>query len=71
MPWEKVSTMSLRQEFEALAQPEGINIRDLCRCFGISPKTGDKWVRRPEHSPLQMPADLEALVVAARLTHPA
>lgn len=45
MPWQEVSTMSLRQEFVTLASQEGANIRALCRRFGISPKTGGSGVR--------------------------
>jgi transposase InsO family protein len=40
------NTVSLRQEFVKLASQEGRNIRDLCRRFGISPKTGYKWLAR-------------------------
>lgn len=46
MPWQNVSTMSGRAEFVALAGVEGANIRALCRRFGISPKTGYKWIGR-------------------------
>ena len=46
MPWPERSTMSLRTEFVELAQMEGSNIRALCRRFGISPKTGYKWLGR-------------------------
>ena len=39
MPWNTVSAMSLRREFVMLALTEGCNRRELCRRFGISPKT--------------------------------
>src|SRR5262249_59900622 len=46
MPWKEVSTMSLRQGFVTLAHDEAVHFRDLCRRFGIGPKTGYQWVRR-------------------------
>ena len=30
MPWQEVSTVSLRQEFVMLARAEGANVRALC-----------------------------------------
>ena len=86
MPWQEVSTMSLREEFVALASQEGANVRALCRQFGISPTTGYKWLgryreqgapgladqsRRPHTSPARTAADVEAAVVALRQAHPA
>ena len=70
MPWQECSTMSLRQEFLALAQP-GSNFSQLCRRFGISRRIGYKWVerfrragapaladrsRRPRRSPRKIPS---------------
>ena len=46
MPWSTRDTMSLREEFVALAQQEGANRRELCRRFGISAQTGYKWLAR-------------------------
>lgn len=46
MPWQEVSTMSLRQEFCALASGTDTNVSELCRRFGISRKTGYKWMTR-------------------------
>lgn len=46
MPWHEVSAMSLRLEFVTLAAAGGANVRRLCRRFGISPKTGYKWLAR-------------------------
>ena len=46
MVWMEKSTMSLREEFVALASQDGANKRELCRRFGISPKTGYKWLAR-------------------------
>jgi transposase InsO family protein len=86
MPWDTRDTMSLREEFVRLACNEDINRRELCRRFGISPKTGYKWLaryaeddaqslkdrsRRPLHSPSHTAAELEAAVIALREKHPA
>ena len=46
MPWQEVSVVSLRTEFVTFAQREGANISELCRRFGISRKTGHKWLKR-------------------------
>jgi hypothetical protein len=35
MPWNEVSTMSLRTEFATLAAAEGANVRELCRRYGV------------------------------------
>ncbi len=44
MPWREVTRMSLREEFVKLAMQAGANRRELCRRFGIAPKTGYKWL---------------------------
>jgi len=78
--------MSLKREFVSLASQEGVNRRSLCARFGISPKTGYKWLgrylaegvngldehsRRPTRSPGQTPQAIEAAVIAIRSAHPA
>ncbi|QDV33069.1 IS481 family transposase [Tautonia plasticadhaerens] len=86
MPWNEASLMSLRTEFVALAAAEGANVRELCRRYGISPKTAYKWIarhraggadaladrpRRPARSPGRCPEPLEAEVLRLRDAHPA
>ena len=86
MPWKETTTMSLRTEFIHLAGLDGANISQLCQRFGISRKTGYKWLkryreggesgladrsRRPHHSPRRSPAGIEAEVVGVRRKHPA
>ncbi len=44
MPWSEVSVMDLRLEFVMLAEQPGSNVSALCRRFGISRKTGYKWL---------------------------
>ena len=38
--------MELRGEFVSLASQEDANVSELCRRFGISRKTGYKWLAR-------------------------
>ena len=84
MPWRDVSVMDQRREFVRLAMMEGANRRELCRRFGISSKTGYKWLarqagdetsfedrsRRPHASPRCSEAAAEARVLAVRDAHP-
>jgi transposase InsO family protein len=53
MPWGEVTRVSLREEFVQLAMQTGVNKRELCRRFGISPKTGYKWLRRYKREGVQ------------------
>src|SRR5881396_705427 len=84
MPWQERSTMSLRQEFVALGQQPGSNFSQLCRRFGISCKTGYKWLqryresgasgladrsRRPKHSPRRSQPAIEQQVLSIRDEH--
>lgn len=85
MPWRMVSVMDQRREFATLAMQEGVNRRELCKRFGISPDTGYRWLarhlggdteladrsRRPHSSPLRCALDLERRVLAVRDAHPA
>jgi len=86
MPWQEQSTMSLKQEFVALASREGANLTQLCARYEISRPTGYAWLRRyqaegvaglaersraPASSPRQTDAVVEAAVLALRDRHPA
>lgn len=46
MPWEAVTTMSLRKEFVTMVMAETLSFSELCRRFNISRKTGYKWLHR-------------------------
>jgi transposase InsO family protein len=78
--------MSLREEFVTLAAVPGANMTSLCARFGVSRKTGYKWLarhraghvdalrdrsRRPRRSPAQTVPEMEQLVVRLRQQHPA
>jgi transposase InsO family protein len=85
MPWQEVSVMDHRREFVRMAMQEGVNRRELCRRFGISPQTGYKWLRRgtagdeqladrsrrPHSSPGRSAEAVEAQVLAVRDAHSA
>lgn len=85
MPWQEVSIVSLRKEFVELALKPGANVQQLCRRFGISAKSGYKWLnrfkamgavglqdqsRRPKHSPRRTSSGTEKAIVALRVKHP-
>ncbi len=85
MPWKEMSTMSQRKAFIEQAKVEGANVSALCRIFGISRKTGYKWLRREEeagregladrsrrplHSPEQTDPEMEEHVLGVRNEHP-
>ena len=78
--------MSEREEFVGRANQDGSNISQLCDSYGISRKTGYKWLRRvgemglagledrsrkPCHSPNQTSSAMEEMVLAVRVEHPA
>jgi len=84
MPWKEVVPMSSQLEFVTLASVPGANVSQVCSRFGISRKTGYKWLdrfrllgaagirkhsTRPLHSPSRTPDDVEATVIALRQQH--
>lgn len=46
MSWQEKDRMKLRKEFVLQAKKESTNIADLCRRYGVSRKTGYKWLNR-------------------------
>lgn len=86
MSWKESDRVSERLEFVKLAAVEGANIAALCRRFGVSRKTGYKWLqrfkddgnaglqdrsRKPESSPGKTCDEVEKVVVGLRRQHPA
>ena len=86
MPWQLKDLMDIRQEFVTLALQEGANRRELCRRFGISPKTGYALLKRfasqgagalaprsrkPLTTPTRTAPQVEQAVIALRQQHPA
>lgn len=85
MPWQEITSMTARKEFILRAQQDGANFSALCRQYGISRKTGYKWLRRhaqdadagvedrariPHHQPRRCAEDVEAAVLAMRDRYP-
>ena len=86
MPWKGLTAMSQRIMFIEETKSEGANISSLCRKYGISRKTGYKWIkreceggleglidvsRRPKNSPEQTRSTMESEVLRVREEHPA
>lgn len=85
MPWQPKALMDIKREFVELATQEGANRRELCRRFGISPKTGYALLarhaqegvaayvprsRRPNSSPARTSPAIEKAVTDLRGQHP-
>jgi transposase InsO family protein len=80
LPWSQITVVDQREEFVRLARQPGSNISELCRRFGISRKTGYKWLardsfadqsRRPGSSPKRTVEAIEAKVLQLRDESPA
>ena len=84
MPWLETDVRDQRIQFVMAARRPGANVRALCEAFGISRKTGYKWLareaaagsvaalgdrsRRPHGSPARTSAAVTARVLALRDT---
>lgn len=84
MPWKERTVMTERSRFVAEALAGEDSFSAVCRAYGISRKTGYKWLRRaqagenmadlsraPLHSPNRTSPEMEATVLAERDRHPA
>lgn len=85
MPWTETCALDERTRFVVEYDLDELAMAELCRKYGISRKTGYKWVARadedgltslsdrsraPQVHPNQLPAALEAAILAARRRHP-
>ena len=85
MPWQEVTRVSLGKEFVLLVLQAGSNRRELCRRFGIAPKTGYKWLgryygqepaglydlpRAPHRVPWAISAEQVGEILGVRHAHP-
>ncbi len=83
MSWETKTVMEQRKQFVLAASAEDANISELCRQYGISRKTGHKWInradlglplcdqsRRPHRQPSKTAGDVEQEIIQLRLRHP-
>ena len=85
MPWRETSPMLQRLEFVREYHTELLTMTELAAQYGISRKTGYKWLaqyeapgplglcdrsRRPHHSPQATDADVVEALIALRRRHP-
>jgi len=82
MPWKEVLLMESKLKFVSLAGSDRFTVRELCQEFGVSRKTGHKWIKRYEaegsgglaqrsRSPKQRTSQrVERLLVKERRRHP-
>jgi putative transposase len=85
MPWRETAPMKERLRFVTDGERDLYSMVELCERYGISRKTGYKWVARyeregpdglrersraPRHCPHRMAADVAAAICAGRRQHP-
>ena len=85
MPWHEEAPMSLRQQFIQDIQRPTVSVTELCAAYGISRKTGYKWLarydaggrpaladqsRRPPTSPTAIAPELLQHLLTTRRRHP-
>ncbi len=85
MPWSHTSPMDQKTQFLADVLRGTVSMSEICAQYGISRKTGYKWLRRyratgppglvdrsrrPQGCPQQTPAAVSAALLAARRRHP-
>ena len=85
MPWSVSTPMSQKREFIDDVVRDLYSMSELCERYGISRKTGYKWLdrygaggfdalpdrsRRPHHCPHAMSEEMSKLLLAARRAHP-
>ena len=85
MPWMETRVMDQRAKFVLECLRGEYSMAKQCRIFGISRKTGYKWLmrydteginslgdrsRRPKHHGRSVPSDVEMEVVSLRCQHP-
>lgn len=85
MPWEDASPMDQKTQFVSEYLRQTVSMTELCDRYGISRKTGYKWIhryqalgpaglvdqsRRPRSSPSETPAAHRQAILEARRRHP-
>lgn len=84
MPWEEKTVGQVREEFINMVQRGDYSMSEICRQFGISRKTGYKWLERynagealadksqaPLHQANKTNRETELLILSLRGEHPA
>ena len=84
MPWQETCTMEERMKFMCAYLEGAVAMAELCRQYGVSRKTGYKWLERyrvdgllglqarsraPHGRPQAMAEELAAMIVAVRKGH--
>lgn len=85
MPWSQTSPMDQRTQFIADCLRQHFSISELCERYGVSRKTGYKWIdrylrqgpegltersRQPASHPNETPAEIVAAFLELRRRHP-
>src|SRR5437879_2468472 len=85
MPWREASPMDQRTQFIADHLRDALSITELCALYGVSRKTGYKWIdrylrhgpagleersRRPRRSPNQTAEEIVTATLDTRRRHP-
>jgi len=85
MPWQETEPVKERVDFIAAVRRGDLSMAELCEAYGVSRKTGYKWVgrfeesgpqglydqsRRPKTSPQRTGEDVEALLLRAKREFP-
>ena len=83
MPWKEITVMSQKQTFVAAAIQKETSFSALCEDYGISRKTGYKWLsrylsgedladksRRPHVCSGRTSPEIEDLILNERAKHP-
>lgn len=85
MPWSQTSPMDQRIQYIADYLRQSLTITELCELYGVSRKTGYKWIdrylhqgpagleehpRRPGHSPNETAPEIVAALLEVRRRHP-
>ena len=84
MPWAERSIVNIRREFVLRVLAKEAPMTELCRQYGISRKTGYKWLarfeergieglvdesRRPRTSPLETTTEMTQEIIRLRQAH--
>ena len=78
MPWKDHDVTEERWRFIEDWRSEDWNMAELCDFYGVTRKTGYKWVQRyelggleaPHHHPNEVSVETEKLVIGMRAVHP-
>src|SRR5258705_11344926 len=85
MPWRETAPMKERMRFVTDRERDLYSMVELCERYGVSRKTGYKWIARyeregpaglgersraPHHCPHRIAADVAAALCAGRRQHP-